>query len=678
MSIEINQLLDKLELVSGISPNWTARCPSHNDHKPSLSIKETADGNILVNCLAGCPPKAVVEAVGFSLRDLFARPLAQSGPGNLYYDYVDEDGEILYQVVRKPDKAFLHRRPDDKGGWEWSASGVRKVLYRLPQVLEAIENGETVIVTEGEKDVHTFEHYGYVATCCSGGAQGWKKEFGDIFDGANVVLCGDQDPAGQSYLRQVRDSLTSAASISKVELPALYKDITDWHEDRGGQEGIDLLIDTASAFSSEVLEEANTTFSASSIQFSDPESTNHESLLYSDSDVMTVMPLWGYLDPAPMKWAIEDIIPYGYITILGADGGTGKSYIALRLMYSVATGTPFMGKVTEQANALYLDFELEVEDQKRRWTQVLRGLETDQNDPLLVNKVFIHKPEGALSDPQTVRKLCELTAEHNIGFIIIDSLTIGLGNDSTDQKMITESLKRLQKLGTVLAIDHVSYATGRGNLGNASVYGSVFKRNMARSLIMLGKVDGGGLVLRQNKTNFGPEIDVLCLEVVFSDDGRTVTFEQRAITDDVMMGSMGQLKTLEVTDLALRSIYAESKSVVSPKEIETWRRENDAEIGERTIRNHLTQLKNNGLAVNVGDNSWIPSSSSSSRSLPLGAVTSYDTGKPIFTQGQVVLTSKGLGKVEEVELSRHRRIAVRLDKENNVKYFDPGDLKAPF
>ncbi|MDA1027832.1 MAG: AAA family ATPase [Bacteroidetes bacterium] len=643
-----------------------------------MSITQADDGTTLMHCHAGCAVSDIVAAIGITEADLFSKPQSSTDTVVVNYDYVDEEGELLYQVVRKPNKSFSHRKPDGKDGWEWSASGVRKVLYRLPQVLEAIENGETVIVTEGEKDVHTFEHYGYVATCCSGGAQGWKKEFGDIFDGANVVLCGDQDAAGRSYLRQVMESLTCAANVSKVELPPLFKDVSDWHDHRGSKRGIDFMVDTASPISSELFEETNTTFSATSIQFSDPESTNHESLLYSDRDVMTAQPMWGYEDPAPMKWAIEDTIPYGYITILGADGGTGKSYIALRLMYSVVTGTLFLGKATEQANALYLDFELEVEDQRRRWTQVLRGLGTDQNDPLLVNKVFIHKPEGSLSDPETVRKLCEMVADHSIGFIIIDSLTIGLGSDSTDQKMITESLKRLQKLGTVLAIDHVSYATGRGNLGNASVYGSVFKRNIARSMLMLGRVDGGGLVLRQNKTNFGPELDVLCLEVVFSEDGRTVTFEQRAITDDVMMGSMGQLKTLEVTDLALRSIYAESKSVVSPKEIETWRRENDAEIGERTIRNHLTQLKNNGLAVNVGENSWVPNSSSSSRSLPLGAVTSDDSGIPVFTEGQVVRTKNGLGKIEDVELSTQGRLPVRLNKENNVKYFDPGDLELPF
>ena len=678
MSIEINQLLDKLELVSGISPNWTARCPSHNDHKPSLSIKETADGNILVNCLAGCPPKAVVEAVGFSLRDLFARPLAQSGPGNLYYDYVDEDGEILYQVVRKPDKAFLHRRPDDKGGWEWSASGVRKVLYRLPQVLEAIENGETVIVTEGEKDVHTFEHYGYVATCCSGGAQGWRKEFGDIFKGANVVLCGDQDVAGQSYLRQVRESLTSAANVSKVELPALFKDITDWHEARGSQDDIDLMIDKASAFSRVVLEDANTTFSATSIQFSDPGSTNHESLLYSNSDVMNVVPMWGYDDPPPMKWIVDGAVPENYITILGADGGTGKSFLALELMYCVATGTPFLGSEVEKSRVLYVDYELEETDQKRRWSRVLAARGESQYSTALEGVVFFIKPMDSLSNKEVINRLVETALRLDIGLVVIDSLTIGLGADATSQEVVTRVMKSLEKLPTVLAIDHVTHAVRNSNLSSASVYGSVMKRNGARSMLMLGRADGGGLILRQNKTNFGKERDVVCFELVFEENEGPVRFELRELTDEVMLGALSSLKAHEISRVALEELYGERQIPVSPDEIARWRGEQGVPVGEGTVRNHLTQLKRSGVAINISSNSWIPSSDSSSRSLPLGTVTSDDTGRPVFTEGQVVLTSKGLGKVEEVELSRHRRIAVRLDKENNVKYFDPGDLGAPF
>lgn len=45
---------------------WTAKCPAHDDKSPSLSIRETADGIVLVKCHAGCDQDVVLDA----LRDL--------------------------------------------------------------------------------------------------------------------------------------------------------------------------------------------------------------------------------------------------------------------------------------------------------------------------------------------------------------------------------------------------------------------------------------------------------------------------------------------------------------------------------------------------------------------------------------------------------------------------------
>ena len=44
------------------------------------------------------------------------------------YDYVDEAGKPLFQVVRF-DPVFRQRRQDDRGGWSWSVKGVRPVPY---------------------------------------------------------------------------------------------------------------------------------------------------------------------------------------------------------------------------------------------------------------------------------------------------------------------------------------------------------------------------------------------------------------------------------------------------------------------------------------------------------------------------------------------------------------------
>lgn len=54
---------------------WLAKCPAHDDRSPSLSIRETEDGTVLIRCFAGCGAADIVAAVGLELRDLFPAPL---------------------------------------------------------------------------------------------------------------------------------------------------------------------------------------------------------------------------------------------------------------------------------------------------------------------------------------------------------------------------------------------------------------------------------------------------------------------------------------------------------------------------------------------------------------------------------------------------------------------------
>ena len=63
------------------------------------------------------------------------------------------------------------------------------------------------------------------------------------------------------------------------------------------------------------------------------------------------------------------------------------------------------------------------------------------------------------------------------------------------------------------------------------------KRNGARSMLMLGRADGGGLILRQNKTNFGKERDVVCFELVFEENEGPDQLEQWLSIDEVVSGT---------------------------------------------------------------------------------------------------------------------------------------------
>jgi hypothetical protein len=59
---------------------WLALCPAHDDRSPSLSIRETGDGTVLVKCWAGCEAPDVLAAVGLELRDLFPPRPSAHGP----------------------------------------------------------------------------------------------------------------------------------------------------------------------------------------------------------------------------------------------------------------------------------------------------------------------------------------------------------------------------------------------------------------------------------------------------------------------------------------------------------------------------------------------------------------------------------------------------------------------
>lgn len=68
----VDRLLARLERVKATGPGrYMARCSVHEDRNPSLSIRETDDGRVLVNCFAGCATGDVLAAVGLTLADLF-------------------------------------------------------------------------------------------------------------------------------------------------------------------------------------------------------------------------------------------------------------------------------------------------------------------------------------------------------------------------------------------------------------------------------------------------------------------------------------------------------------------------------------------------------------------------------------------------------------------------------
>ena len=206
-------------------------CPCHPDGskhgRRSLSLHPT----IGLDCFAGCEFSAILAALG-------ARRDGQRPSEEATYTYRAEDGTPLFEVCRLPGKRFAQRRP---GADTWGIQGIRRVLYRLPEVLAA-DPSEIVFVCEGEKDTDRLSRLGLTATTNPGGAGKWRPAYADALRGRKVVILPDNDPPGRDHALKVASSLAGiAATVKIVELPGLPEkgDVSDWLD--AGHTASDLL-----------------------------------------------------------------------------------------------------------------------------------------------------------------------------------------------------------------------------------------------------------------------------------------------------------------------------------------------------------------------------------------------------------------------------------------------------
>ena len=162
------------------------------------------------------------------------------------YDYQDADGTVTFQKVRAYDKDgekfFWLRRPDGNGGWGKGTANVNtKVLYRLPEIVEAISNGQIIAIVEGEKDVDNLWRIGIAATCNAHGASEpgkrpkWTKDQSDQLRNADIVVFNDNDAGGYAHAdTAVRLSLGIAKRVRRLDLAKHWPnmphkaDVSDW------------------------------------------------------------------------------------------------------------------------------------------------------------------------------------------------------------------------------------------------------------------------------------------------------------------------------------------------------------------------------------------------------------------------------------------------------------------
>ena len=252
MNDSIRPYLDRLEQVTGFRPvksgdEYKACCPVHEadgrTHTPSLSVRRGERQTVLMNCHAGCQYEAIVVALGLEGTAPRVTPKIVAT-----YPYRDAAGATVFEKVRYEPKAFRIRHQAGPGAQpKWKRPDLKEYpLYRLPELLAAQAEGQTIFVVEGEKDVDRAATGGLVATTNwegaseSGKKPKWRPEYtAQLAGAARVVLIPDNDDPGRAHLRHVARQLTGkVADLRWLELPGVpvKGDLSDYLDQHSVEE----------------------------------------------------------------------------------------------------------------------------------------------------------------------------------------------------------------------------------------------------------------------------------------------------------------------------------------------------------------------------------------------------------------------------------------------------------
>jgi len=185
--------------------------------------------------------------------------------------------------------------------------------------------------------------------------------------------------------------------------------------------------------------------------------------------------------PRQTRWLLWPYIEYGGPPVPFADGGTGKSVLALMMAYSVASGQPLLGKPQgPPQNVLYLDWETDAETHAERLRAMHNAYAFGADCPVIHYK----RMSGSLAD--SVEQIRQEVARLQIALVVVDSLSLAVGGGmSLEDSATATSFFAAARLieACMLAISHISKATAANAANNyqkATPFGSAFFRNTAR------------------------------------------------------------------------------------------------------------------------------------------------------------------------------------------------------
>lgn len=233
--------------------------------------------------------------------------------------------------------------------------------------------------------------------------------------------------------------------------------------------------------------------------------------------------------PPPYEGILGGRIAKGFPTTLYGDGGQGKSFLALEIAMSAASGRPFLGYPLPKGSVLYLDWELSIEAQMERAFRIAKGMR------LQAPPKNLHYMAPRMVLPAMVAKLRQWIQREKYVLVIVDSFGPACGLNPESAQDVMKLFAPLRTLGaSILVLDHQSKLQEGQNYSKKSPFGSVYKGNLSRSVLHLEKKFGkpGELKvsLRHIKNTMGSQCDDLGITLTFQPD--SIRLEEADINKD--------------------------------------------------------------------------------------------------------------------------------------------------
>jgi hypothetical protein len=296
--------------------------------------------------------------------------------------------------------------------------------------------------------------------------------------------------------------------------------------------------------------------------------------------------------PGPRRYLLKDLLLAAYVTLLYGDGGVAKSLLALALAIAISGDSrKWLGRKVENCSVLYVDFELDAEEQTRRVYQLCRGLGLDcPPDDLLYMSALGFTARQAF---EAALAVCE---EHGIGLLVVDSYGIALQGDAEASRDVIgfhqEVVEPFRAKGiAVLIIDHQSRLQAGQSYQSKGAFGSVFKTNLARSVIQAEATERGEgtltVRLRHKKHNFGPLAEPFAVKLSFSEEAVSLEAIELAAAE------LAEENTLNAADRV--------KLTLENGPAYPWEITEHTGLALKTVRNVLTGLRKQGIVEPTGE-----------------------------------------------------------------------------